>query len=178
MKKQKSRILLHTCCADCALKFIDSLDDQYDVTLYFDNNNIHPRSEYQERLKAIKNVAKEKGIPIIIPDWKPKQWFKAIENIEDNENLRRCRLCWKHRLEKTVEYAKNNGYKLFSTTLLTSHYQNKRIIKEIGGQLNIKGLKFYTPTKFKDIKTNGFYKQNYCGCVYSLKDRYFEKYSN
>ncbi len=113
MKNQKSRLLLHTCCADCALKFVHSVDNGYEISLYFDNNNIHPRSEYLARLKALKDIAKQNDLTLIISDWSPKKWFEAIDFNEDNQNHRRCKLCWKHRLYKTIEYAKKNKYKFF-----------------------------------------------------------------
>jgi predicted adenine nucleotide alpha hydrolase (AANH) superfamily ATPase len=154
------------------------MDTKYEIALYFDNDNIHPRTEYLERLNSVKRFAKDNNFSLIITDWSPKKWFRAIGNKEENKDDRRCKLCWRHRLSKTVEYAKKNKFNFFSTTLLTSHYQDKNVIEKIGQEFETKNLKFYIPKKFIDIKTSGFYKQNYCGCVYSLKDRYFEKYSN
>ncbi|MFH1547609.1 MAG: epoxyqueuosine reductase QueH [bacterium] len=175
MKSQKNRLLLHTCCADCALKFIKSIGDEYNITLLFDNDNIHPRTEYLARLEVVKKISKDENVELVISDWSPKKWFKSVDKKEREQ--KRCCLCWKHRLTKAARYSKENGFPLFSTTLLSSHYQDSKEIERIGIELEEKKLKFFVPKNIKQVETFGFYKQNYCGCVYSLKDRYFEKYS-
>jgi len=163
------KLLLQACCADCILKFIDSIREGNleidEVIAYFYNPNIQPRSEYLSRLKAIQKVTEENKIKLIVPDWSPKEYFKEIKNKEN-----RCNKCWKLRLEKSFEYAKDNNFELISSTLITSHYQDQETIKEIAKSLEKKyKIKFLMPKKVsKDLETSGFYKQNYCGCAYSL----------
>ncbi len=189
MKKQKNRIvkkqklLLHTCCADCAVKAVTYLRKNWPDTkpiLYFDNSNIHPRTEYLARQKALKKVAKENDLEIVGANWSPKQWFKAVGYKEDNKDLRRCRKCWLLRLGNTAKKATEMKIPNFSTTLLTSHYQSHDIIAEIGKKLAKKYALNFLPIENPCTECNpiGFYKQNYCGCVYSLKDRYEEKFMN
>lgn len=168
------KLLIHTCCADCLLKMVDSLKDgSVEIVGYFYNPNIHPRSEYLTRLRAAQQICEENKIKLIVPDWSPKEWFKEID-----ENKNRCEKCWKLRLRKTFEYAKEKGFEAISSTLVTSHYQNKEKIIEIGKELEKEfGIKFLVPENVSsDLKTTGFYKQNYCGCCYSLVEAWTEKF--
>jgi len=168
------KILLHTCCADCLLKMVDSLKNEtVEITAYFYNPNIHPRAEYLSRLKAIQKIAQENKIKLIVADWSPKEWFKEVKIDGD-----RCKSCWELRLRKSFEYAKKNNFEAVATTLLSSHYQNKDIIEETGKNFEKEfGIKFLVPKKIsRDLKTSGFYKQNYCGCCYSLVEAWGEKF--
>jgi predicted adenine nucleotide alpha hydrolase (AANH) superfamily ATPase len=166
------KLLIHACCADCLLKFVDSIKSENkevsQIEVYFYNPNIHPRSEYLARLKAIQKIGEENKIKLTIPDWSPKEWFREI-NLKN-----RCESCWQLRLRKTFEYAKNKDFEMVSSTLITSHYQNSEKIKEIAQKLEDEyKIKFLIPKKVsKDLKTKGFYKQNYCGCAYSLVEKW------
>jgi hypothetical protein len=165
------KVLLHTCCADCALKIIATVGNN--VTLFYYNPNIHPRAEYQSRLAAVKKIALENKIKLIVPDWKPDEYFERVKNDGD-----RCKNCWYLRIIKTAEYAKENGFEQFSTTLLSSKYQNRitieKMAKEIGGEGGVEFLKIENINR--EMKTSGFYKQFFCGCCYSLTERFEEKY--
>lgn len=170
------KILLHSCCADCVLKFLESVKGrEYDVTIYYYNPNIHPRSEYQGRLKAIQKVTQEADLKLIIPGWSPKEYFQAIKT---TNKPGRCIGCWNLRLSETAKYAKENGFEIFSSTLVTSQYQDTEKIKELGESLAKKeGIKFLVPEKVcKELCTSGFYKQSFCGCAYSLVERMEEAY--
>lgn len=173
------KLLLHTCCADCMLKFVDS--KEYEVVAYYYNPNIHPRTEYLARLQAIQKVTTENKVPLIIPDWSPKEYFGCFTGSNQkltDKSATRCPHCWVLRLTQTAKYAKENNYINFSTTLLSSHYQDFDLIVRIGRKLEKEfGVKFKVPQLINcDLKTGGFYKQNYCGCIYSLKDRMEEKF--
>ena len=183
------KLLLHACCADCALKFLEGAkNEDLEATIYYYNSNIHPRAEYTARLKAMQQVAAEKNVKIIIPDWKPKDYFEKIKptpnpslDKEGRTNLdrpNRCIKCWNLRLEATAKYAHENGYDTFSSTLVTSEYQDQEKIEKIAiNMANKYKIKFWKPKEMCcDLKTSGFYKQFFCGCVYSMKERYEEKY--
>ncbi len=202
------KVLIHACCADCLVKMVASLkNEDIEVTAYFYNPNIHPRAEYLSRLKAIQKIAEENKIKLVVADWSPREWFSKIplgyaaSPFEERETLKqnpsvlrtapldemeplksktRCDGCWELRLRKTFEYASKNNFEAVSTTLLTSHYQNKNKIEEIGKTLEKEyGIKFLIPKKVvKDLKTSGFYKQNYCGCCYSLVEAWGEKFKS
>jgi len=168
---------------------VDSLkSNKEEIVAYFYNPNIHPRAEYLARLNAAKKITEENGINLVVADWSPREWFgaqnppvdKSTSSLKNGGSLKtRCERCWKIRLEKTFEYAKKNNFEAVSTTLLTSHYQNKDKIEKIGKELEKKfKIKFLVPEKIScDLKTTGFYKQNYCGCCYSLVEAWSEKFS-
>jgi len=178
------KLLIHACCADCLLKFVDSIKTENkeasEIEVYFYNPNIHPRSEYLARLKAIQKITEENEIKLVVPDWSPKEWFMGIKPFPNPslDRAGRCIECWKLRLRKTFEYAKEKGFEAVSSTLVTSHYQNSEKIGQIASELEKKiGIKFLTPKKVnKDLKTKGFYKQNYCGCCYSLVEAWTGKF--
>jgi len=172
------KLLLHSCCADCVLKFIESAksDNFEQVVVYYYNPNIHPRSEYLTRLKAIQDTLLPLNIKIIVADYSPKDYFKVVK---DPARSARCLNCWNLRLSKTADYANKFNYTHFSSTLVTSEYQDTKTITSIANSLSKKlKIKFYLPKIICcDLKTTGFYKQFFCGCVYSLTERYQEKYS-
>ena len=176
------KILIHTCCADCLLNLISSLEQEKQIsedtelTLLFYNPNIHPRSEYQERLNALKKVIEQGDIKqktkLVIPDYKPSEYFDAIEG-----EPKRCLGCWAIRMKKLFEYAKLNEINAVSSTLLSSHYQDTETILRIANELEDKNIKLVSPkNKYECLKTGGFYKQNYCGCCFSLTEKLWEKY--
>ena len=188
------KLLIHACCADCLLKFIDSIKRENkeisEIEVYFYNPNIHPRSEYLTRLKAIKKITEDNKIKLIVADWSPREYFKGTKPTIPSLNLPkadafrraskawRCINCWKLRLEKTFEYAKEKDFEVLSSTLITSHYQDQKKIEKIAKELeNDYKTKFFVPKKVsKNLKTTGFYKQNYCGCCYSLVEAWENKF--
>jgi len=189
------KLLLHACCADCVLKYLESvqaiksrLDDRDTslvTTIYYYNPNIHPRAEYLARLAAIRKMVGEKA-KIIVPDWRPREYFekinlpKSLFNKRDLNKTERCIKCWELRLEATAKFAAENGYEAFSSTLVTSEYQDQDTIQKIAEAKAKKyKIKFWKPEHVCTcLKTAGFYKQFFCGCVYSMRERYEEKYRN
>lgn len=176
------KVLIHTCCADCLLNLINSLKQENQISetteliLLFYNPNIHPRSEYQERLNALKKIVEQGDIKqktkLVIPDYKPSEYFEMIEG-----KSKRCLGCWEVRIKKLFEYAKSNKIQAVSSTLLSSHYQDTETIMHIAKELEDKDIRLIFPqNKYECIKTGGFYKQNYCGCCFSLTERLWEKY--
>lgn len=178
-------MLIHTCCANCYLHFLENIkDDSQDITLLYYNPNIHPRSEWLTRLEALKKVSKAKNFDLKVINYKPKEYFDQIKILQkaNSELIKnpktRCPFCWTLRLEKTFAYAQKHGHKQVTTTLLMSQHQDHKTITRIGHQLAKKyGVNFLV---FEDIKPCekfcGFYKQNYCGCIYSLSEKFEEKY--
>jgi len=171
------KLLIHACCTDCLLKMVESIKSEKnfeEIEVYYYNPNIHPRSEYQSRLKAMQLMIKD--LKLIIPDWKPSDYFGEIKN---KEKGKRCIDCWNLRLEKTAKFAKENGFESFTSTLLTSEYQNGEIIEKIGKKIGKKyEINFFVPKNVcKHLETKGFYKQVFCGCCYSLVERFEEKFN-
>ena len=176
------RVLLHICCApDATYPFFYLNGRHYRVTGFFYNPNIHPITEYKKRLKEIVRFSNIVKMPLIIGEYDVKDWFEYIKGTEQEpEGGKRCYLCYKMRLEKTVQVAKKRGFDYFTTTLSISPHKRSDWIFEIGENLEKKyGVKFLK-ANFK--KRNGFkssvilsryykmYRQNYCGCVFSKRD--------
>lgn len=178
------KIVIHTCCADCLIHLIEALEEEKQISseteiiLLYYNPNIHPKTEYMERLNALKIVLKERyserKMKLVIPDYKPQEYFESIVGKE-----KRCLGCWELRLSKAFEYAKAHDIHYVSSTLLGSHYQDKEIITSIARQLEDKDMQAIYPTQEHEHPINrGFYKQNYCGCCFSLTEKLWEKYKS
>jgi len=166
-------VLLHTCCAPCLIYPLERLREKgYVVRGLFYNPNIHPFAEYKNRKQAVEGYAKELGLEVIYPEYRPEQYFQAVNEKEANPG--RCELCWGLRLRETAKQAKENGFAAFTTTLLVSPYQDQELLKKIGeGIAKEIGLEFYYEDfrpgfrKAHDqAKSKGIYCQKYCGCIY------------
>ncbi|MFH1783125.1 MAG: epoxyqueuosine reductase QueH [Candidatus Omnitrophota bacterium] len=173
------RLLLHICCGPCALYPIKKLSKARfsEIKGFYYNPNIHPPSEYKRRRDTLKDAEKSLGFSVVYPDYKMEDFFKNVNSLEVPKA--RCKECWKLRLLKTAEYAKNNDFNAFTTSLLISPYQDHEAIKDIGEEI-ARGtdIEFYYEdfrTGFKEsqeeAKSNQFYRQKYCGCVFSELER-------
>lgn len=177
-------LLLHACCAPCSSYCIEYLNKYFDITLFFYNPNIYPTDEFDVRVSELERLVREMGldIPVIVPENDTESFYdlaKGRENIR--EGGARCFDCYRLRLEKTAEYARENGFDYFTTTLSISPLKNAAKLREIGLELEEKyGVK-NLPSDFKKkegykrstelSKKYGLYRQNYCGCVYSKNER-------
>jgi hypothetical protein len=155
--------------------------NDYDVTMYFYNPNIHPSAEFDKRLENALIVGKELGVQVIEPEYEPEEWLEAIKGFEEEpEGGRRCKICFSMRLKQTAKYAKENGFDAFTTTLTISPHKDAKLINEIGEELAKKHNVSWVHSDFK--KKDGFkkstemskkmnlYRQNYCGCFYSVNN--------
>ena len=176
----KPKLLLHICCAPDATVAFQRLSDDYQVTGFFYNPNIHPESEYTLRLEEAGKLSKSFGVELIKPSYDAEEWFSSIKGYEkEKEGGLRCMGCFFMRMEKTAIFAKENGFEAFTTNLTVSPHKNADLINSIGEKIsktyNIKFL----PQNLK--KNDGFkisvelsrkhnlYRQNYCGCKFSKK---------
>ncbi len=185
-------LFLHVCCAGCLLNYLASLKKENfseRLILYFGNNNIHPKLEYQARLKAVQQVMEKFSLiyefksKLIIDNYRPQDYFDYIKKRLPKDQIwdeRRCQLCWQMRLTNTYQFALVNQADRFSTTLLVSRFQSKDQIIKIGQELekkNSQKIKFFFPEKIiSDQKFVGFYQQNYCGCCFSLTSKAIGKF--
>ncbi len=173
------KLLLHICCGPCSAAVIKNLNE-YDITGYWYNPNIHPYKEYEARRDALKEYSKLINLNVIYNDYYGLREF--TKNVIDNLS-NRCDYCYRTRLEETVKYAKNNNYDAFSTTLLISPYQDHDKIKTLCEELSIKYNITFVYKDFREyfyegksmFKETGLYMQKYCGCVFSEEDRYNKK---
>ena len=176
----KSKILLHICCGTCALYPYFLLKQDFDITFFYYNPNIHPEEEYIKRLKCVKMISKKYSIPLAVGKYEVKKWFRLTRDLKDEpEGGSRCSLCFRMRLDKTADTAKKQGFDLFGTTLTISPHKNYKIINSLGLELaSKKGINFYQ-ANFKKLdgfkktiqlsKELNLYRQNYCGCIYSKR---------
>ena len=171
-------ILLHICCAPCIIPMLEDVRKEgHKVTGLFYNPNIHPYSEYLRRKGEVEKYSKEVELNVIYLDYDIEDYFQHILYNEALKN--RCPVCWALRFEKTAKFAKENGFDSFTTTLLGSPYQDQETIKNICADIAKRlGLGFYYKDyspRFRDshdiAKPKGMYCQNYCGCVFSEKER-------
>jgi epoxyqueuosine reductase len=175
-------ILLHICCAPCEIYPLEKLrKDKHVVAGFFCNPNIHPYSEYLKRKQEVEKYSKEAGLNVTYSDYDLMEYFDYVVNNEDQKN--RCPVCWWLRIKKAAQFAKECGFDAFTTTLLVSPYQDHEILKNIcEGIAKEAGIKFYYEDfrpGFKaareKAKEKGMYLQNYCGCIFSEKERIEKK---
>jgi hypothetical protein len=174
------KLLLHICCAPCLMYPYKLLKDEFDVMLgYFYNPNIHPYTEYLKRQNTLKDFSEHSGLKVIYEkEYKMEEFLRSVVFREEN----RCYYCLSSRLEKTALLARSSKFDYFTTTLLYSKHQKHDFIKETGLNLEKKyGVKFY----YSDFRAgykegielshaNNLYRQNYCGCIYSEKERFYK----
>ncbi len=180
----KPKLLLHSCCAPCSSHVITLLSKYFDITIFYSNDNIYPFEEYNKRLKEEIKFCNEidSNIKVLSDDYNYDDFLNAIKGKEDlGERSPRCYECYKFRLEKTIIKAKQLGFEYFTTTLSISPHKNSTWINEIGYELENKYNIKYLYSDFKKeegykksielSKEYGLYRQDYCGCVYSMKEK-------
>lgn len=178
--QSKSKILIHTCCAICSGYPISYLKDLgYEVCAYFYNPNIYPLEEYQKRLEAQTVLCKYHNVKLVVPDYNDSEYFDYVKGLEkEPEKGLRCDKCFELRLEQTAKYASLNGFDKFTTSLVISPHKNFQKITDIGLKIAQKYNLDYEAIDFKKkdgfLKTNKLskelelYRQNYCGCKFSI----------
>lgn len=173
------KILLHICCAPCAIYPLEILREEgHDVCGHFYNPNIHPYSEYKRRLDTLDAYAGQERLRVMREDAYPLVEFLRQVAFREED---RCRHCYRLRLSRTAQIAKNGRFDAFATTLLYSRFQNHDLIRGIGEIVaGVQGIPFI----YRDFregwsegvrisKNLGMYRQRYCGCIYSEKDRFY-----
>jgi|UniRef100_A0A7C5ALK3 predicted adenine nucleotide alpha hydrolase (AANH) superfamily ATPase len=172
------KLLLHICCGPCAIYPVELLRAAgHQVVGYFYNPNIHPYQEFLRRKQALADYADTVGLSVIWePGYEVEEYFRQVAFREGE----RCRLCYALRLARAVRTAREQGFEAFTTTLLYSRYQKHDLIREIAEELGSQAqLVFYYEdfrkgwsegvTKSKEM---GLYRQPYCGCLFSERERY------
>ena len=173
-------LLLHICCAPCTIYPLQTLRNQgIHVKGYFYNPNIHPYLEYEKRKETLKTYAGISQFDLIIDD---RYDLELFLNHTRPWGPERCRACYEIRLEATARKAKAEGFEAFSTTLLYSRYQKHDWVREVGTRL---GDRLAISFHYQDFRSGwyegaqkskelGLYRQPYCGCVFSEKERFMK----
>lgn len=173
------RVLLHTCCGPCALYPLSSLRGEgAEVTGFFFNHNIHPYQEYARRRDAAQQMADLEGMPLVVRDeYRLEEFLAAVAADPD----RRCGYCYASRLDAVAAAAVAGGFDAFSSSLFYSRYQNHDLMRKKAEEASQKhGVAFlyrdFRPGWQEGIRRSkelALYRQQYCGCVYSEKERYY-----
>jgi predicted adenine nucleotide alpha hydrolase (AANH) superfamily ATPase len=178
-----NKLLLHSCCAPCSGEVMEALiASEIDFTIFFYNPNIHPEQEYEIRKNENIKFAELHNIPFVDADYDKDNWFERAKGMEwEPERGIRCSMCFDMRFERTALYAHEHGFPVISSSLGISRWKDMN-------QINTSGIK--AASKYPDLvywtynwrqkgggermyqiaKRENFYKQEYCGCVYSMRD--------
>jgi len=181
--KKDCKVLLHSCCAPCSGEVIQAMiKSGINLTIFFYNPNIHPKKEYEIRKNENIKYAKKVGINFIDADYDVQNWFKRAKGLElEPERGKRCTMCFDMRFERTALYAYENGFDIITSSLGISRWKNMQQINDCGEKAASKysGITYWTYNWRKDggssrmyeiAKEENFYKQEFCGCIYSLRD--------
>jgi hypothetical protein len=172
------KVVLHICCGVCAAGAADVLlKEGHRVTGYFYNPNIYPEEEYRLRLEAARRTAEHLGVELVEGKYDPEYWTPAVQSLGcEPEGGARCSVCYRIRLEKAFGFMRETGADAFTTTLTISPHKSAKAVNSIGAEI---GGDSFMAKDFK--KKDGFkkaaglakgweiYRQDYCGCVYSLQ---------
>ena len=178
----QTEVLLHTCCAPCSSAIIECLlNNGIRPVIYYCNPNIYPLEEYLVRKDECTRYAEALGLDIIDDDYDHEAWLEAVKGLENEpERGGRCLRCFKLRLLRTAEYARDNGFKVITTTLASSRWKSLEQINEAGewACAQVPDVIWWDRNwrkgglqerRLQIIKEYDFYNQLYCGCEFSNK---------
>lgn len=178
-----NRVLLHSCCAPCAGEIMLAIQaSAIEQTVFFYNPNIHPVEEYELRKDENKRFCDKLKLPFIDADYDKENWFDRVKGLENEpERGKRCTICFDIRFERTALYASEHDFPVISSTLGISRWKNMEQINDSGVRAASRypDIKYWTFNWRKQggsqrmielAKQEAFYQQEYCGCVYSLRD--------
>ena len=193
----KPSLLLHACCGPCSSYVLEYLSKYFQITVLYYNPNIYPQAEYERRLAELKKLYEsfgpvlEQGVKLVECEYDPEQFYQAVgvrdepELATEPEKGERCRRCYKLRLDRAYNYAKENHFDYFCTSLSISPFKDAVKINEIGKELEDSAdpsgpYPKWLPSDFKKkggfkrslelSEEYGMYRQSYCGCIYSMKE--------
>ncbi|MBQ6478858.1 MAG: epoxyqueuosine reductase QueH [Erysipelotrichaceae bacterium] len=183
--KGKPELLIHICCGVCSVYPLVYLRQYFKITVYFSNSNIYPYEEFERRLNALRtylSYLNDDSIKLIVDRYDNESYTEKLSVLKDEpEGGRRCRLCYRMRMEESFRYAKKHAYEYCTTVMSISNRKNADWLNEIGEELEREypGVT-YLHADFKkgdgitmnDRMNAGLdlYHQNYCGCIYSIRD--------
>ena len=179
----EKKVLLHSCCAPCSGEVMEAmLASGVEYTIFFYNPNIHPEREYLLRKEENIRFAEKHGVPFVDCDYDTDNWFERAKGMEwAPEKGVRCTMCFDMRFERTALYAHEHGFPVMTSSLGISRWKDMNQINASGKRAvgPYEGLSYWDynwrkgggADRMIDIsKREEFYQQEYCGCVYSLRD--------
>lgn len=184
----RPRIMLHSCCAPCSTYTLEYMTQYADVTIYYDNPNIHPRMEFERRklvqAKFIQDFNEKTGnnVTFIAAEYEPAKWLSVVRDLKNEpEGGARCILCYNYRLERVAKKAQEYGFDYFGSALTISPHKDARTINKLGFDVQHMYDVSYLPSDFK--KRSGYkrsvemsaeynvYRQCYCGCLFAARQQ-------
>lgn len=187
---RRPKLLLHSCCGPCSTYVLEYLSEFFDITVFYYNPNIYPPDEFYKRMeeqrRLIEDMFGDGSVKFIEGVYDDTLFYKTVSGLEAcKEGAERCFECYRLRLRQTAQTAVNGGYEFFTTTLSISPHKNAQTLNEIGAEIAEEyGIKYL----FSDFKKKngykrscelsriyGIYRQDYCGCVFSKRDRDMER---
>jgi epoxyqueuosine reductase len=176
-------LLLHSCCAPCSGELMEALlASGINFTIFFYNPNIHPRKEYEIRKKENIRFAQKMNVPFVDADYDTANWFARVKGLEyEPERGKRCTACFDMRFERTALYAHEHHFNVIVSSLGLSRWKDMDQINACGTMAagRYEGMVYWTynwrkkggsARMYEISKREEFYQQEYCGCVYSLRD--------
>ncbi|MDO5134708.1 MAG: epoxyqueuosine reductase QueH [Eubacteriales bacterium] len=185
-EKRVPRLFLHACCAPCSSYVMEYLSRYFSVTVFFYNPNISPKEEYEKRVQELRRLVGEmvfeNPVELVEGRYEPERFFQMARGLETvPEGGERCFLCYRLRMEEAARLAREGGYDYFTTTLSISPLKNAAKLNEIGEELSRQYGVSHLPSDFKKkngyqrsielSREHGLYRQDYCGCVFSRRER-------
>lgn len=179
-------LLLHSCCAPCSSYVLETLSKDFKITVFYYNPNIYPEEEYWTRVKEqqefIRRLPTVHPVSFIEGNYDKERFYQAVKGLEKiPEGGERCFACFRLRLKEAVRVAKEGGFDYVTTTLTISPMKNAAKLNEIGEEEAKEAGIAWLPSDFKKkngykrstelSKEYGMYRQDYCGCVFSLRER-------
>jgi predicted adenine nucleotide alpha hydrolase (AANH) superfamily ATPase len=184
------KLLLHSCCAPCSSYVLEYLSDYFEITVFYYNPNIFPENEYTKRIleqqMLIQDMKFRHPVSFIAGNYERERFYEIARGLEHlKEGGERCFKCYEIRLEEAAKIAKEIEYDYFTTSLSISPMKNAEKLNEIGTKVAAKYGVEYLQSDFKKkngykrsielSKEYGLYRQDYCGCEFSFRDRELEK---
>ncbi len=179
----EKKILLHSCCAPCSGELMEALTQSgIEYTIFFYNPNIHPQKEYEIRKQENIRFAQKVNVPFIDADYDRDNWFTRVKGLEwEPEKGKRCSACFDMRFERTALYAHEHNFKVITSSLGLSRWKDMDQINDCGvrAAAHYPDVIYWTynwrkrggsSRMYEIAKRENFYQQEYCGCVYSLRD--------
>ena len=177
------RLLLHSCCAPCSSYCLEYLSQYFEITVLYYDPNIYPEEEFRKRAEEVRRLISEmtfkNPVSLVVDNYDPDEFFGAVKGLENApEGGERCFVCYRLRLERAARYAAEHGFDYFCSTLSISPLKNAQKLNEIGAELS---EIYKVPNLPNDFKKKGgylrsielsrehdLYRQNYCGCAFSV----------
>jgi len=184
----EKRLLLHVCCAPDATVVVERMSAEYALAVYFYDPNIHPESEYILRRDEMARLSERLGVPFYEGEYDVDRWLEVVRGLEQEpEGGARCAVCFRMRLERTARFAAEQGCPVFTTVLTVSPHKDADLINRLGQEAATAHGVEYLAGNFKKkdgfkrslelSREYGLYRQNYCGCTFSMREGSVENQS-